>query len=781
MEKSKILYVDDEKSNLIVFEQLMRREFEIVTHQDAEKVLNELHPDEFDLVLSDQKMLNIDGIEFLRKFKEKSDKHIPSILISAFSDADVLKKAINQVQIEQFVSKPFDADNLESIIKLLIHKSKLEKANKQYRLELELSEKKYRNILNNMAEVWVRISFTGVIELVNPAVKKHLGYEPEEIIGKSILPIYSNVNEREALLKELRQTKKPRRFVKMLHTKNGVKKVFSVTSVLVYNDEGVPIAIESLMHEVTKEIRLKQELKQRNTLIQESQKMANFGNLEWRPASKFISISTTLGKILGLENEECNRLLFSDFLKFFYPRDRSDIEKVFDRAISSTNGFGLEVKFKNRRGNLKFMRIWGKALMLEKVDGVTKSIVAACMDITKEKEDKLTLIESKNDFEVLSEESPSYIFRITKDLKLAYANTKAYRLIKNIKEKNQTGIQSLNKLIENKVAKAVYEVYDEEVGQAIELFLPDQNKLPIWLEVSFSPIRKKGKVDGVLMIMRDTTKLKEAEDLLRDSNKQLEEKVRKRTIELENAKVELELAYEKEKKLSEMKSRFVATASHQFRTPLTVIQSSIGLLDLYLKKIEHEGIQDKFDEIVSRIVNEIERMTIMMDDVLILEKKESGKLELNLKEIDLVDILEKIVSRFNQIHEQENYVDLTITGKPRVFQSDEKVLENIFSNLLSNAIKYSQNSLKKPRVECNFDPKFVELKVIDYGIGIPLNEQDQIFEPFYRASNAKDLNGTGLGMAIVKSYANLINADLLLRSEPNEGSTFILKFDKSNL
>ncbi|MEQ8910148.1 MAG: PAS domain S-box protein [Vicingaceae bacterium] len=774
MSKAKILYVDDEIGNLKVFERLFRRTYDITIEESAKVALQKYQADEFDLLVSDQKMPHVDGVQFLKTMKDRASRSIPTILLSAYSEVEVLKEAINQTKIDQFVSKPFDAANLESIIDLLLKENKLKKANEAYKANLEVSENKYRAIFNNMAEVWARISLDGEVLLVNPAVKDHLGYEPDEIIGTSVLQLYNNAKEREGLLAKALVSKEPIRFTKKIPTKSGNYKLFSTTTVATFNDKGEPQAFESLLRDVTEETKLRQELKQRNTLIQESQKMAHFGNLEWKPSHKFIKLSETLARILKLDPNFCDRLLYVQFLKFFHPEDREQLKSVFERAVKNRKSFGLDLRYQTTKGEMGFMRIWGNVVQLEGPDGLYDSLVAACMDVTKEEQQRHKLIESKKDFELLSEESPSYIFRLNKQLKLVYANSKAYSLLKGVKKEGNTALESLDLDFKNRINKASEAVFKDEESKTIELFNPEANLLPRWLNVSFSPIRKAGVVTDILMIIRDITKVKEAEILLRDMNKQLEEKVKERTKQLESTKKDLEEAYQKEKKLSEMKSQFVATASHQFRTPLTVIQSSMGLLDLYLQKNGSPELQKKYEVVANRVTTEIERMTELMDDVLVLGKKDNGKLDVNLNEIDPLEVIEKLVHRFNQIQNGARQIEFKVEGEKRRVKTDTKVLENILANLISNAFKYSENSLKNPTLECRFNPDDIEMVVTDYGIGIPEKDKEQIFEPFFRSENVKDINGTGLGMAIVKTYTELINSSIELNSEEGQGTSFTL-------
>ena len=303
----------------------------------------------------------------------------------------------------------------------------------------------------------------------------------------------------------------------------------------------------------------------------------------------------------------------------------------------------------------------------------------------------------------------------------------------------------------------------------------------MWAQVSSTPdYDENGAFIGVMSIVMDISKRKKAEEealaMKEAFTKELENKVTERTVELENAQNELAISLEKEKELSRLKSRFVSTASHQFRTPLSVIQSNIGILSMQMGtidgEIDTENFKQSFDKVYFRIKEQINRMTELMDDVLILGKINTGNLAVRIEDYNLIDVCENVINSYSEILGEKS-IEIQLEGNIHSQKIDKQLFEHSFSNILSNAIKYSPGKLA-PEVKINFKENETVLYIKDSGIGIPKEELVHLFDPFYRASNAKDYRGTGLGTSIAKEYLELMNASIEVNSTLGKGTEFII-------
>jgi PAS domain S-box-containing protein len=230
----------------------------------------------------------------------------------------------------------------------------------------------------------------------------------------------------------------------------------------------------------------------------------------------------------------------------------------------------------------------------------------------------------------------------------------------------------------------------------------------------------------------------------------------------------LRITLQRQSELNDMKSRFISVASHEFRTPLAFILSSAELLKYYGERMP----EAEKTEVISTIETGVQRMTNMLDRVLLLGKVEAQLLEFHPQQVDLPALCRSLVddARIQYSHTSCE-LETQFSDMPQAGNFDEKLLRHIFSNLLSNAIKYSPHGGKVLfRVYPSGDRLLFE--VSDEGIGIPAGELPRLFEWFHRASNVGDIQGTGLGLAIVKNSVDLHGGQIDVASELGKGTRF---------
>lgn len=237
--------------------------------------------------------------------------------------------------------------------------------------------------------------------------------------------------------------------------------------------------------------------------------------------------------------------------------------------------------------------------------------------------------------------------------------------------------------------------------------------------------------------------------------------------QLKQAEVDIRMALEKEREVSELRSSFVALVSHEFRTPLTIIQSSTDLLENYNHKLSDE----KKYKLFGRVQGAVRRMTNLLEDVLLIGKAEAGKLDYKPSLMDLLPFCRDIVENLQMSTSSRHAIDFLIHGSCGDVIMDEKLLAHILTNLLSNAIKYSpQGGIVKFHVICS--PETTCFLIQDHGIGIPKPDLEKLFESFRRASNVGSIPGTGLGLAIIKKCVDLHGGQIDIESEIGVGTTF---------
>jgi signal transduction histidine kinase len=233
---------------------------------------------------------------------------------------------------------------------------------------------------------------------------------------------------------------------------------------------------------------------------------------------------------------------------------------------------------------------------------------------------------------------------------------------------------------------------------------------------------------------------------------------------------EIQKALEKERELNELKSSFVSMASHEFRTPLTSISSSADLIALYADRTETEKIK-KHSE---RIKHSVENLNNILGEFLSLGKLEEGKTTAQLRDMNLPDLVEDIHEELKYAFKAGQKLECHHEGNP-IVQLDNTLLKNVLLNLVSNAIKYAPENTNIHLLSTVHNGN-TTIKIQDKGIGISPEDQQKLFGRFFRASNATDVQGTGLGLYIVKNYVEMMGGKVTCESELGKGSTFWVEF-----
>ncbi|WP_425291098.1 PAS domain-containing sensor histidine kinase [Spirosoma linguale] len=299
----------------------------------------------------------------------------------------------------------------------------------------------------------------------------------------------------------------------------------------------------------------------------------------------------------------------------------------------------------------------------------------------------------------------------------------------------------------------------------IETTLPDGRVLFLVI----SPLE-----GGCVTTFMDVTQQRQVEQQKR-YNAELEQQVAERTLALQKSmarlkqsKDELQVALAKEKQLSELKGRFVAMASHEFRTPLTTILSSAGLLELY----QTSDQKDKRQKHIQRIRQAVKQLNSILEEFLSSDKLTEGQVTVRPVLCDLPRLVNEVILDLGDTLKVQQTIRLSLSC-PQPLWVDESLLRKILINLLSNAIKYSgPGSIITLDGSCK--PHLLTLTVSDQGIGISAEDQLHLFERFFRASNVTNISGTGLGLHIVRQYVELMNGQISLESELHQGTRITL-------
>jgi PAS domain S-box-containing protein len=302
--------------------------------------------------------------------------------------------------------------------------------------------------------------------------------------------------------------------------------------------------------------------------------------------------------------------------------------------------------------------------------------------------------------------------------------------------------------------KLILEVLKGKPVSQVEFPIISRTGEKLILLLSATPRRKASEeIVGLLAVGQDITELTEYKA-------SLEVKVAERTSELQ-------VAFQKEKELATLKSRFASMVSHEFRTPLSTIKLSVSYLNKYRHRLTDEEITRKFDT----VHHQVEHMTHMLEDILTLGKAAESKIQIFKSRVSLCRFFKQIIEEVENSFNGSHTIHLTPHSPLDEIETDDALLRNIFINLLTNAVKFSPDATDV-FIDTHQQNGHIQIHVKDCGVGIPDSELADIFEPFNRGSNAETIQGTGLGLSIVKKAVDLVGGTLTVKSELGVGSVF---------
>ncbi|MEI7963549.1 MAG: ATP-binding protein [Chitinophagaceae bacterium] len=369
------------------------------------------------------------------------------------------------------------------------------------------------------------------------------------------------------------------------------------------------------------------------------------------------------------------------------------------------------------------------------------------------------------------------------------------------------GYDNADELVGNKIEKLIPQRYHSghvhqrdhymqepkrrPMGRGIDLFASRKDGSEFPVEISLSNY-STDEGNYAIAFITDISKRKEIENAvleqkeelasinlkIEELNNDLEKKVELRTKQLrdtmkqlETSRDEITKALSKEKELSDLKSRFVSMASHEFRTPLSTILSSASLVAKYTESEE----QDKRDRHIQRIKSSVNNLTDILNEFLSLGKIEDGKIVSHYAEFSIKEMGTAICNELTGIARPGQQLIYTHQGN-EIVHLDPTLFRNVIINLLSNAIKFTPEN-GTITITSKVTPKNISLRIKDNGLGISPEDQSHLFERFFRGANVINIQGTGLGLHIVGKYIELMNGQIEFNSVLEKGTEFIITFN----
>jgi PAS domain S-box-containing protein len=436
----------------------------------------------------------------------------------------------------------------------------------------------------------------------------------------------------------------------------------------------------------------------------------------------------------------------SDNLSGQYVHDIHPARKYLNRAllkqvIQTGKGFKAE-EYTENKGQHKWL--FHNIQPLYNEDDEVNGLQILSMDITEKKEQEIRTYEKDLEYKGLINASSDSLILLDTDLKVIMLNSAA--------------LETTNRSPQELIGKTAREIFKNQAGEK-------RHKLAIQVKESGKPIRSEEKVNDRFIdimlypIFDDYKNIKRIAIMARDI-----------TI-LKEAELATKESLRKEVQLNDLKSGIISTVSHEFRTPLSVILSNIQIMHKYKDVLSEEEYDSKYNIINSSL----KHLNYMLDNIALLNKNYSGLLLFNPEVLHFERLIEQIIEEIDSIWQNQNRILFNINSNIGRVKMDEKLLRHILSNLLNNALKYSSDDRNVAIVVSEEDGQYVQIKIIDEGIGIKEEDLQHIWQPFFRGSNSRNMKGTGIGSSIVKSCVEIHNGEIKLESKQGHGTTVIVR------
>jgi PAS domain S-box-containing protein len=488
-----------------------------------------------------------------------------------------------------------------------------------------------------------------------------------------------------------------------------------------------------------------------------------------------------------------------DYVNFKGISDEKAVErrKFFKEIIRNKHSETWSDEFIDKNGNRKVVQRSMGPIFDEK--GKLRFVIGYGTDITK----RVIAEEENTKLSFVAKNTNNGVLMLNNNREITWANDafleRSGYSLSEIIGKNSTYY------LFDKTSVSFYEkvslAMDKQKKVSVELVRRSKNGSEYWVDLNVQPLFDNAKkLMGYMFVEFDITDRIVNKQTIENLNVILENRVqektkelranelklknsltkeKERTIALISSEKKLKKSIIKEKELGQLKASFVTVASHQFRTPLAVIQSNAQLLEMF-NNMDKKQEPKKYAKATGRITAAIANMTALMDDVLTLGKLTSGKVPYSPEEIDLVDFCTQMAEDFNTVQLDGRSIGFVTTGEAYKVTLDAKLLNHSLSNLISNAFKYSIGK-ENPELRIDFKPTELLLSVKDYGLGIPEEQHLNLFHPFFRADNVTNIQGTGLGLSIAKEYVEVNKGNIAAKSILGEGSCFEITFKKEKL
>jgi len=629
------------------------------------------------------------------------------------------------------------------------------------------SEEKYRTLIENVnIGIYRSTCYSqGRFLHANPAMAKMFGYSSiEELMKIAVIDLYQKPEDRKKFIKEILK----KGFVKnkelRLRKKNGMPIWASVTAKVYYDKNGTVKWIDGAIEDITERKKAEENLRESEEKLRSIFEDAGDGIVYIDTAGKILSANKRSEEILGYDIDEVIGKNFTE-LKAIDPSYIPIFLKIMKDAIVTGKKLkNLEIELIKKDGSKVYTEINASAV---KKEGRIIGFSVIVRDIADRKKTEEQIVEYEEELSSIFEAAGDAIAYMDTSGNFITINKRAEEItgykIEELIGKNFTEIDVIDQNQLPEILKILSDVIN--TGNIIknfemELIRKDGSRIPT--EINTSIVKKEEKAIGIVVLIRDITDRKRAEETLKKSRD------------------ELAKAYNELKSLDRMKDDFVNISGHELKTPLVPI---IAYIDLILKNKKSKRGKKEREELETCLRNAI-RLKKLVTDILDISKLETKVMKFEMRPAKIENIINTVVQDLKPAAEKK-HLELIASIKPKLPQIniDSERIGQALSKLVENSIKFTDKG--NITISAEKQKNKILVKVSDTGIGIDKNDIPKLFTKFYQAdpSPTRKAQGTGLGLFICKEIIEAHNGRILVESELGKGTTFsfALPFKKALL
>ncbi len=755
MSKQKILCVDDNRDNLIVLKATLEEpDVEIITADNGPAALEIIKESGFALAIIDVEMKGMDGFELSKRIKKlEQTKDLPIIFISAaYSDREAKIKGYDSGAVD-FITRPFEPYILKSKVKVFLQIDQLVRQLKE-KADIERSKNYLENVIQSANEAIVVIGFDSKVIMANTSACQLWSYSKEEIEGLNASILIESDTFQE-WLDELSRYEKLKDLSKLYfkekeviaYTKFGYKNPAMVSCSPLLDSNNVVSGGVFTATDLTERKYLEKAFWENEEKIRYLTAFAMDGILMMNPKGKICFWNKAATSIFGYSEEE---VFGQDLHKLLAPsKYHKEFHGAFPEFVKEGTGNAI-----NKTIELTALRKSGDEFPIElSLSAISINnkwnAIGIVRDISERKKAEQKIIESEAYYRTLIETSPDAILTTDVEGTILFVSKKAYEMLGIPGNEYAIGTSILQWIIpeqHKEVLERIAGIFGGTYSPSLnEYQLIKYNGTPFVCEISSSPfLNSEGNISGLLIVVHDITARKKTE-------------------------FELIKAKEKAEESDRLKASFIQNISHEIRTPMNAM---VGFTELLKEPGQSESDKTLFTE---NIIESTNQLLTVISDIVEISNISTNLVQCNPVEVSPADVLNDISEKFGEITKEKNLVlklENSIENIDNNVIADKLLLRKIMNQLVSNAIKFTPSGTIT--AGCQLMKNHIKFYVKDTGLGIPVEFQSRIFEPFYQVENSisRRYEGTGLGLAITKAYVQLQGGTITVNSAPGTGSEF---------